>query len=520
MSQEAADIKERSSKERSKIVKEYKKEFKTASEERRREIGRKMWEGFELKFYTKNQVKSVFGAKLEKDIPFQYTRPELLEEEIGDPAFGPKVVAEPESEESGESEPEAPKKKITLKTMIKKLGASAGNLAKKVLAPQTPNVNVPLNQAVTDMSKNEVQRQKDYVDKVQEQLKTGEPVMVAPDKAVVRENTDIINSGAQLNTPENVLAELDTEQIGNIVRGLQSDNPLVSEETLELLPVYETETIDDEMVEEELLPVYETEPIDEMNEAVASDEQVGEQVLSDEKLMSGAEMQTNKEIPAVYHVPSVTLFLGNPPQWDPELYKNIMNLELSKEQIAKMMASVIQEYGQKIFVYAAKTQSKEELNELVQLQFCVMRNLHRGARAKTAEIPISSLVEFSNKLSMPKESVTMNRASAPAVQNSSVRPTQGQSFNPRTGKNGAGMQGQPIRISTASAIEKIADVYNYGEFNPSGKLRVNAPVSRDTLITHPSINGPNSGVDPANQDAKGLDGFKLKKAKNCKTMSM
>lgn len=96
------------------------------------------------------------------------------------------------------------------------------------------------------------------------------------------------------------------------------------------------------------------------------------------------------------HPDVIEIFFGQSsyPEWDPDLEKKLMSMELSEARRIEIMEDVIAEYGTKIFIKARKGSSKEELNELVQLQFCVMRNLQRGPRAKTASVKVSDLVRM------------------------------------------------------------------------------------------------------------------------------
>jgi hypothetical protein len=96
------------------------------------------------------------------------------------------------------------------------------------------------------------------------------------------------------------------------------------------------------------------------------------------------------------HPDVIEIFFGQAsfPAWDPDLEKKLMSMELSEARRVEIMDDVIAEYGKKIFIKQRKGSSKEELNELVQLQFCVMRNLQRGPRASTASIKVADLVRM------------------------------------------------------------------------------------------------------------------------------
>lgn len=94
-----------------------------------------------------------------------------------------------------------------------------------------------------------------------------------------------------------------------------------------------------------------------------------------------------------YHEVPLTLYFQNSsyPQWDHVLESNVLSLKISKEEIVMMMEDVIKEYGNKLFISKRKSDTLEELNELVQLQFCILRNLHLGDRSRTATVKLSDL---------------------------------------------------------------------------------------------------------------------------------
>ncbi|KAH9259640.1 hypothetical protein BASA81_002062 [Batrachochytrium salamandrivorans] len=94
-----------------------------------------------------------------------------------------------------------------------------------------------------------------------------------------------------------------------------------------------------------------------------------------------------------YHPKSLMLYFGSytSPDWDTELAESIKSIELSEEEIDYFSDAVIKEYGPKIFVEKRKSSSREEMNELIQLQFCVMRNLNKGPRFRTANVKLSDL---------------------------------------------------------------------------------------------------------------------------------
>lgn len=118
--------------------------------------------------------------------------------------------------------------------------------------------------------------------------------------------------------------------------------------------------------------------------------------IPQQSLTPSVQIQDSKsQLPYIdrYHKTSLKLFFENEvyPKWDNQLEKNILSLKISKDQVIKMMDSVITQYGQKIFVYERKSDTLTELNELIQLQFCIERSLHMGPRVPTATVELSKL---------------------------------------------------------------------------------------------------------------------------------
>lgn len=114
-----------------------------------------------------------------------------------------------------------------------------------------------------------------------------------------------------------------------------------------------------------------------------------------------------------HHETSLKLFFQDSsyPQWDRVLETNVMGLDIPKAEVVGMMDSVIKEFGSRIFVTKRKGDSLAELNELVQLQFCVMRNLHLGDRARTAQVRLGDLMA----LQRAAASTTSGMAPSPVV---------------------------------------------------------------------------------------------------------
>ncbi|KAH9253740.1 hypothetical protein BASA81_008358 [Batrachochytrium salamandrivorans] len=94
-----------------------------------------------------------------------------------------------------------------------------------------------------------------------------------------------------------------------------------------------------------------------------------------------------------WHPKSLKMFFGSVsnPDWDPELVADIKSLEFTKDEIKWFSNTVVDEYGKKIFVEKRLSDTLEEMIELIQLQYCVMRNLNKGPRFRTATVKLSDL---------------------------------------------------------------------------------------------------------------------------------
>jgi len=105
-----------------------------------------------------------------------------------------------------------------------------------------------------------------------------------------------------------------------------------------------------------------------------------------------------------YHPFQLTLFFddSNVPEWDYELQDKIMNNDMSKNEVIEFMENIIKDFGNKIQVKKYKSNGdKAELNELQQMAFCVMRNLQKGSRYKTANVKLSDLINLTTASSQP-----------------------------------------------------------------------------------------------------------------------
>jgi glutaredoxin-related protein len=91
--------------------------------------------------------------------------------------------------------------------------------------------------------------------------------------------------------------------------------------------------------------------------------------------------QVKNEHAPKYHLDSILFYFGSTtrPDWDQELEVNVFKAKLKKDEIIKFSDSVIANYGSIFFVYKRKSDTIQEFHELIQLQFCYLRNLARSA---------------------------------------------------------------------------------------------------------------------------------------------
>ncbi len=102
-----------------------------------------------------------------------------------------------------------------------------------------------------------------------------------------------------------------------------------------------------------------------------------------------------KNVESIHKVP-ILLFFGSSdrPNWDLTLQKLINdNEEIIKPTINSLIDSIIASNGPKILVSAREKDSDiEEFNEIVQLHFCLERNMHTGTRTASVTIPLKNLL--------------------------------------------------------------------------------------------------------------------------------
>lgn len=168
-----------------------------------------------------------------------------------------------------------------------------------------------------------------------------------------------------------------------------------------------------------------------------------------------------------FHKSQVILFLGNPPVFDTDLDNNLDSLSLSKSEVNEMMDNVISASGQKILVSKRLSDgNKEELRVLLQLHFCVLRNLQRGPRQKMAMVPLSSLVDLAG--SAKSNQLTQTQSQDPFVEAANM-PTQPQL---NTTSSSSVMQNSAVQKSVERKvqIDDTVNAYRKREYTKSGKV--------------------------------------------------
>lgn len=132
-------------------------------------------------------------------------------------------------------------------------------------------------------------------------------------------------------------------------------------------------------------------------EPVTSSEPVPVQQPLEASLSSGG--SGPKPFKERYHPNSLQLYFGSStyPEWDLELETSVQKLELSTKGTIMFMDDIIKQYGPKIFVSERKSETREELNELMQLQFTILRSLKKpfkGVSGQTATVKLADLIKI------------------------------------------------------------------------------------------------------------------------------
>ncbi len=454
--------------------------------------------------------------------------------------------------------------------------------------PQIQNVNVELERVITGVDIANVQKVKNY----ESTIKAGQTNYVDPAKRVLPQQSDQKSEPFRPKDPRVVLKDLNFDQLDDQRRQFMNDNnssngsndssassassvmigagpssvindnqslntdsymydinhPYFQEQNSQPSPPLEpfkgySETSKDSIPQEE---AYEGqnlkgEPVQEQASTVESIEAANIEAGKKSVLPNSSEFK-KIEHPAKYHLFPIKYYLGNDknPLWDFELLNNVFDITMpmTKEEIIYGSDTIIKTYGSQLLIQKRLSDTLDEFHELIQLQFCVLRNLNRGTRTATATVPISSLAKFYNKLNGSNNSTPqpMTQETDPYVEANTLQ--EGQSINgSNSGSNSnstlssaapappASSSSSSSSASSASSassisdqtvssgpivpggtpgINTIVDAFRARPFGLFGKPIIDTKIVGQTMIHPVGVLGRNSMRDPANLYTKGM----------------
>lgn len=192
-----------------------------------------------------------------------------------------------------------------------------------------------------------------------------------------------------------------------------------------------------------------------------------------------------------FHPVEIEWFFGSRdiPEWDKTLEQQVLSSHLTKEEIISKMEMILRSTGDKMGIDDHKGHTLEELNELQQLHFCVIRALQRGSRFKTANIKLNDLQSLMAVVDPEKQSSDQPKiiTQPPTTSNPVVLsvPEQEQKFQKAINTSKFDLSGRDI--SSVGNINNTKLVYS-GNFDEKG-LRPN----------NISIKGPQMSSRPRNK---------------------
>ena len=175
-----------------------------------------------------------------------------------------------------------------------------------------------------------------------------------------------------------------------------------------------------------------------------------------------------------YHPNSLLCYFGSAtsPDWDNELVESVKAMDLTDADVVWFSDTIVSEYGKKIFVKKRLSGTKEELNELMQLQFCVMRNLNKGSRSRTANVKLSDLAKLKEAATASKQGPKVVTPNIPLgaspeekalIEDEAVNEAVSQNQQPQF------VQGaDPIAMSVDEAKANFQKVYNERKIDLNG----------------------------------------------------
>lgn len=213
--------------------------------------------------------------------------------------------------------------------------------------------------------------------------------------------------------------------------------------------------------------------------------------------------------PPKYHKEAILLYFGDDvrPDWDLELEKNIFDSKIEAKSRVQIMDGIISINGCRIFVFQRVSDTLEELNEIVQLHFCLQRNMSRGYRTKTALVPISALNTMSQMLGgtrppqnpqNPQNLQSGDNVEQDPLESASaldeVDPAE-ETFQQQGGLVSVGNSIQ-YQIDANAGREKIVTALRNRPYNLYGRPTVIPDVVKMTGVHRTNHLGPNNAKDP------------------------
>jgi hypothetical protein len=220
----------------------------------------------------------------------------------------------------------------------------------------------------------------------------------------------------------------------------------------------------------------------------------------------------------------IAMYFGSveDPQWDTELKSSIYANIPSVEERILAMDSIINTYKPQLFIEKRKTDSVDEFHELMQLQFCLLRNLQRGSRTKSAMVPISSLISFAQKLNPSASAPPAAPANDPYVEAATMQDPFGSGGSSVSDSSAPVTAIDPViepiaavqvPISVNAAMNKVIEEYRARPYGIFGKPIIDESLKQQTRVHNVNYIGSQSMRDPTN-----LSGIKMAKSIKIKTM--
>lgn len=241
------------------------------------------------------------------------------------------------------------------------------------------------------------------------------------------------------------------------------------------------------------------------------------------QMISEVQPQSTTTLPMVksahspkYHINSIKLYFDQDPDWDTELENNVYSTEWTAQERVQMMDSIIAKYGTDIMVFSRKSDTVDELHELLQLMFCRMRNMQRGSRTPMAVMPVSQLVQWYMKMLPTQAPAQMSTG----VDISAQATGMSQTIQSKIPDANAQISKEAVKLAQNKAYNNLVDAIQEKKFDRFGKRILNANLINE-LSGHKFSNtvGHYAMADPMNQYTPNV-AMPIKKEPKKKTISM